>query len=118
MLKKSVLAVFGLLLALAFVNPPKAHAEVAIGVTIGGPIYARPVYPYGYVYVAPRPAYVYPRSYAYAPVYYGRAYDRPYWRGRYDRHEYYEHRYDRDRYDRGRYDHDRYDRDRYYRDRR
>jgi hypothetical protein len=113
MLKKSFLAVFGLLLALAFVNPPKARAEVAIGVTIGGPIYARPAYPYGYAYVAPRSAYVYPRSYAYPPVYYGRVYDRPYWRGRNDRHEYYEHRYDR-----GRYDHDRYDRDRYYRDRR
>jgi len=108
MLKKSFLAVFGLLLALAFVNPPKARAEVAIGVTIGGPIYARPVYPYAYAYVAPRPVYVYPRSYAY----YGRVYDRPYWRHeRFERHEYHEHRYDRDRYD-----HDRYDRDRYRRD--
>ena len=102
MLKKSFLAVFGLLLAMAFVSPSKASAEVAIGVTIGGPIYARPVYPYAYAYVAPRP-YVYPRAYYY---------DRPYWRHeRFERHEYYEHRYDRDRYD-----HDRYDRDRYRRD--
>ena len=109
MLKKSFLAVFGLLLALACVNPPKAHAGVAIGVAIGGPVYARPVYPYGYAYVAPRPVYVYPRPYAYAPAYYGRVYDRPYWRHeRFERHEYYEHRYD----------HGRYDRDRYYRDRR
>src|SRR5262249_22277576 len=34
MLKKSLLAVFGLALALAFVTPPKANAGVAIGVTI------------------------------------------------------------------------------------
>jgi hypothetical protein len=107
MLKKSFLAVFGVLLALAFVNPPKAHAGVAIGVAIGGPVYARPAYPYAYAYVAPRPVYVYPRPYAYAPAYYGRVYDRPYWRHeRFERHEYYGHRYDHDRYDhdRGRRD--------------
>ena len=107
MLKKSFLAVFGLLLALAFVSPPKARAEVAIGVTIGGPVYARPAYSYGYVYLAPRP-YVYSRGYVYPRAYY----NRPDWRHeRFERHEYYEHRYDRDRYD-----HDRYDRDRYRRD--
>jgi hypothetical protein len=103
MLKKSFLAVFGLLLALAFVNPPKAHAGVAIGVTIGGPVYARPVYPYRYAYVAPvaRPMYVYPRPYVYPhPVFYGRIYDRPYWRHeRFERHEHFEHR---DRFDRDR----------------
>jgi hypothetical protein len=114
MLKKSFLAVFGLALALAFANPPKAHAGVAVGVTIGGPVYGRAVYPYGYAYVAPRPVYVYPRPHVYpGPVYYGRAYGHPYWRGEgYERHEYWEHR------DRDRFDHGRYDRDRYYRDRR
>jgi hypothetical protein len=108
MLRKSLFAVFGLLLALAFVNPPKAHAGVAIGVTIGGPVYARPIYPYGYAYVrpVPRPVYVYPRPYVYpGPVVYGRVYGRPYWRGeRFERHEYFEHRdhFDRDRFDRDR----------------
>ena len=102
MLKKSFLAMFGLLAVLAFATPQKANAQVAIGVTIGGPVYARPVYPYGYAYVAPapRPAYVY-RPYVYPrPIFYGRAYDRPYWRHeRFERHEYWEHRdRDRDRY--------------------
>ena len=108
MLKNSFLAVFGLLLALAFMTPPKADAQVAIGVTIGGPVYARPIYPYGYGYVRP----VYPRPYIYAgPAYYARAYERPYWRGqRFQRREYFEHR--------GRFDHDRFGRDRYDRGRR
>jgi hypothetical protein len=95
MLKKSFLAVFGLLLALAFVNPPKAHAGVAIGVTIGGPVvYAHPAYSYGYAYVAPRPVYVYPRPYVYSrPYYYGRVYERPYWRHEgWERREHFEHR--------------------------
>jgi hypothetical protein len=108
MLKKSFFAVFGLLLALAFVNPPKAHAGVAIGVAVGGPVYARPIYPYGYAYVrpVPRPVYAYPRPYVYpGPVVYGRVYGRPYWRGeRFERHEYLEHR---DRFDRDRFDRDR-----------
>lgn len=108
MLKKSFLAVFGLALALAFVNPPKAHAGVAVGVTIGGPVYAGPAYPYGYAYVAPvpRPVYVYPRPYAYAgPVFYGHVYGRPYWHERFERHEYFEHRghFDRDRFHRDRW---------------
>ena len=100
MLKKSFLAVFGLLrLRWRSRIPRKANAEVAIGVTIGGPgIRAPAVYPYGYAYVAPRPAYVYPRPYVYpGPIIYGRAYDRPYWRHEaFERHEYREHR-DRDR---------------------
>jgi hypothetical protein len=101
MLKKSLLAVFGLAMALVFVNPPKAHAGVAIGVTVGAPVYVRPVYPYAYAVVrpVPRPVYIYP-PYAYAgPVYYGRDYYRPYWRHeRWERHEYWEHhRWDRDR---------------------
>lgn len=104
MLKKSVLAVMGLAMALVFVNPPKANAGVAIGVTVGAPVYARPVYPYPYAVVrpVPRPVYVYPRPYVYpAPVFYGRVY-RPYWRHeRWERHEYYEHRgWDRGRRDR------------------
>jgi hypothetical protein len=108
MLRKSLFAVFGLLLALAFVNPPKANAGVAIGVTVGGPVYARPIYPYDYAYVRPvlRPGYAYPRPYVYpGPVVYGRVYARPYWRGeRFERHEYFEHRghYDRERFDRDR----------------
>lgn len=109
MFKKSFLAVFGLALALAFVSPSKAHAGVAVGVTISGPVYGPAVYPYGYAYVAPRPVYVYPRTYVYpGPVYYGRVYGRPYWRGEgWERREFWEHR-----------DHDRYDHGRYYRDRR
>jgi len=104
MLKKSLFAVIGLAMALMFVRP--ANAQVAIGVTVGAPVYVHPVYPYPYAVVrpAPRPVYVYPRPYVYpAPVYYGRVYDRPYWRHeRWERHEYYEHhRRDWDR------DHDR-----------
>jgi len=98
MLKKSFLAMFGLLAVLAFATPQKANAQVAIGVTIGGPVYARPVYPYPYAYVAPRPAYVY-RPYVYPrPIFYRRDYRRPYWRHEgYERYEYREHR-DRDRF--------------------
>ena len=96
MLKKTLLAVFGLAMALVFVNPPKAHAGVAIGVTVGAPVYVRPVYPYAYVVVrpVPRPVYIYPRPYANAgPVFYRPVYDRPYWRHeRCERREYLEHR--------------------------
>ena len=104
MLKKSLFAMFGLAVALMFASPAKA--QVAIGVTVGAPVYVHPVYPYAYV--APRPVYVYPRPYVYpGPVYYGRVYDRPYWRHeRWERHEYYEHHRDWDR------DHDRRDWDR------
>jgi hypothetical protein len=103
MVKKSLFAVFGLALALAFATPEKAHAGVAIGVTVGGPVVvARPAYPYPYVYrpvVVPRP-YVYARPYWYrpGPVVYGRYYyGRPYWRHEaFERHEYWEHHgYDR-----------------------
>jgi len=95
MLRKSFLAVFGLMAALAFATPEKARAQVAIGVTIGGPVYARPVYPYRYAYVAPvpRPVYVYPPYVYPRPIVYRRAYYRPYWRHeRFERHEYWEHR--------------------------
>jgi hypothetical protein len=100
MLKKSFLAMFGLLAVLAFATPEKAHAGVAIGVTIGGPVYTRPVYayPYGYVAPVPRPAYIY-QPYVYPrPIIYRHVYRRPYWRrDRFERREYWEHR-DRDRY--------------------
>jgi hypothetical protein len=101
MFKKSLFAVFGLALALAFATPEKAHAGVAIGVTLGGPVVvARPAYPYPYVYPRPivyPPAYVYGRPYYRGPVYYGHVYARPYWRHEaFERHEYFEHRgYDR-----------------------
>jgi hypothetical protein len=100
MLKRSLLAVMGLVMALAFVNPPKAHAGVVIGVTVG----ARPVYRYPYVIARPvsRPVYVYPRPYYYPrPIFYRPVYERPYWRHeRWERHEYREHHHrdwDRDR---------------------
>jgi hypothetical protein len=102
MLKKTLFAVFGLAMALAFVTPEKAHAGVAIGVTVGGPVYVRPAYgPYVYA-----PPVVYPRPYFYGgPVVYGRYYhDRPYWHhGAFERHEAFEHHewrehhWDRDR---------------------
>jgi hypothetical protein len=101
MFKKSLFAVFGLALALAFATPEKAHAGVAIGVTVGGPVVvARPAYPYPYVYPRPvvyPPAYVYGRPYWYHGPYYSRVYARPYWgHERFERHEYFEHRgYDR-----------------------
>lgn len=101
MFKKSLFAVFGLALALAFATPEKAHAGVAIGVTVGGPVVvARPAYPYPYVYPRPvvyPPSYVYGRPYWYHGPYYSRVYARPYWgHERFERHEYFEHRgYDR-----------------------
>jgi hypothetical protein len=96
MLKKISFAVFGLVLALAFAAPQKARAEVAIGVTIGGPIYTRPVYAYPYAYVAPvpRPVYVYPRPYVYPRVVVYHRHYRPYWRHeRYERRDWYRDRY-------------------------
>lgn len=98
MLNKSLFAVFGLAMALALATPEKAHAGVAIGVTVGGPV----VYPYAYVY--PRPV-IYPPAYGYRPYYYpgpvvygAYYYHRPYWRHeawerheRHERHEWREH---------------------------
>jgi hypothetical protein len=107
MLKKTLFAVFGLAMVLAFVTPEKAHAGVAIGVTVGGPVYARPAYPYAYAYPRPYvPAYAY-RPYVYpAPVVYGNFYRGPYGRGeRFERHE----RFERQEHfeHRGYYGHDR-----------
>jgi len=97
MVKKNLFALFGLLLALAFVTPLKAHAQVAIGVTIGGPVYVRPVRPYPFGYARPfvyPPAYVYPQPYVYpGPVVYSGYYRRPYWPAeRFERREHFEHR--------------------------
>jgi hypothetical protein len=103
MFKKSLFAVFGLALALAFITPEKAHAGVVFGVTVGGPVVvARPAYPYPYYprpVVVP-PAYVYAHPYGYrpGPAFYGRySYARPYWRHEaFERHESWEHHgYDR-----------------------
>jgi hypothetical protein len=109
MLKKNLWVLLGLALALAFVNPPKAHAGVVVGVTVGGPVCVRPVAPYGYYYARPLPypsPYVYPRAYVYpGPVVYGGFYRGGYWpherfeHREFERHEYFEHHGD---YDRGR----------------
>jgi hypothetical protein len=42
MLKKAALAVFGLILAMTFVAPTKATAQVHVGVAIGGPVVVQP----------------------------------------------------------------------------
>jgi hypothetical protein len=66
MKKHMVLAMLGVAIALAVAAPSKANAQVVIGVRIGAPVVARPVYvvtrprPYSYAY--------YPRPYAVAPV--------------------------------------------------
>jgi hypothetical protein len=87
MLKKSIAALFGLAFAIALIIPPKANAEVVIGVGVRpayGYVVARPR-PYVYVapapYVAYAPGYVYPGGVAVGLGYgrtYGRAYARPY----------------------------------------
>jgi hypothetical protein len=66
MLKKTALALFGLVFAMALITPPKANAQVVAGVGVA-PFVPRP--PYGYVVVQPRPyVYVAPPPYvAYAP---------------------------------------------------
>ncbi len=80
MMKKVILALFGLVFTVALIAPPKASAQVRIGIGVGLP---------GYVVVQPShyyaaPAYYGP-SYAYAaPVYgggwYGRGYSHDGWR--------------------------------------
>jgi hypothetical protein len=72
MLKKSLAALFGLVFAMALLTPPKANAEVIVGVGVG----ARPVYGYvaarprPYVYVAPAPYVAYAHGYGYSPYVY------------------------------------------------
>ena len=86
MLKKSIVALFGLLFAMALITPPKANAAVAVGIGVG-PAYVgvgRPyVRPYAYAapapivpapYVAYAPGYVYPAVYPTVAVGYGRGY--------------------------------------------
>jgi hypothetical protein len=86
-MKRTLIAMFGLAMALSVAVPSRANAEVVVQFNVG-PGYARPAY--GYIYAHPRP-YYYARPYAYAPAYvypsYGyRGYDR------FDR----DRRYDRD----------------------
>jgi hypothetical protein len=64
MLKKAALAVFGLVLAGTMVSPPRAAAQVHIGVAIGSPE------AYGTVMVHPAPVVVQPAPYV--------VYDEPY----------------------------------------
>jgi hypothetical protein len=81
MLKKSVAMLFGLVFAMALITPPKANAEVVIGVGVG----ARPAYgyvaarPHPYGYIAPAPYVAYGQGYAYpGNVVVGVGYARPY----------------------------------------
>ena len=72
MLKKTALSLFGLVVMLLCINPPRANAGVIISL---GPTYPRPVYVRPYGYVAPPPYFAYgPNPYAYGPVYV-----RPHW---------------------------------------
>lgn len=77
MKKTGLLLALGLVLLIASVAAPKANAEVVVGVTVGTPVYVRPVVrPYRYFaprpYVAYVPAPVYRRVYVAPPsvVYY------------------------------------------------
>jgi hypothetical protein len=87
MLKKTVLVLFALVFAVALITPPKADAEVVIGVGVGarpgfGYVVARPR---PYAYVAPAPYVAYGPGYVYPPYVYpgrvfvgGARYGRPY----------------------------------------
>jgi hypothetical protein len=103
-MKRTLLAMFGLAMALSVAVPSRANAEVVVQFNVG-PGYARPAY--GYIYAHPSP-YYYARPYAYAPanVYpsYGyRGYDRFERDRRYDRDDRRDwNRRDRDDDDRGR----------------
>jgi hypothetical protein len=72
MIKKTALALFSLLFALALITPPKANAEVVVGVGVA----PRPAYGYvvarhrPYAYVAPVPYVAYGPGYVYPPVVY------------------------------------------------
>jgi len=70
MFKKTVLALFGLVFAMALVAPPKANAAVVVGVGVAsGPGYGYVVArPRPYVYVAPAPYVAYGPGYVY-PAY-------------------------------------------------
>jgi hypothetical protein len=92
MFKKTVVALFGLLFAMALITPPKANAEVGIGVGVA----ARPAYGYiavrprPYIYVAPAPYVAYAPAFVHPPYPYsgrvfigGPGYARPYYAYRY-----------------------------------
>jgi hypothetical protein len=74
MIKKTVLALFSLVFAMALVAPPKANAAVVVGIGVG----PRPAYgfvvahPRPYVYVAPAPYVAYGPGYVAPYVYPGR----------------------------------------------
>jgi hypothetical protein len=72
-LKRTALSLFGLAVMLLCVNPPKANAGVVV--SIGGPVYPRPVYVRPYRYVAPVPYIAYRPD----PYFYGPTYIRPGW---------------------------------------
>jgi len=86
MMKKTIFALFGLVMVFAMAAPPKASAQVAIGIGLGRPAY-------GYVVPAPYVGYppyydcgYYPCAYPYAGVvvgggWYGRGYGYGYGRG-------------------------------------
>jgi hypothetical protein len=57
MYKKAALALFGLVFAVALIAPPKATAQIHIGVRIGSPE------PYGMVVVQPAPYVEYDNAY-------------------------------------------------------
>ncbi len=81
MLKKSLAALFGLVFAMALIAPPKANAEVVIGVGVRpayGYVVARPHYVAPAPYVAYAPGYVYPPYVYVGHGYVGREYARPY----------------------------------------
>jgi hypothetical protein len=95
MLKKSLLALFGLVFAMALITPPKANAAVMFRVGVGPVAVFAPapfvVAPEPYVapapYVAYAPGYVYPPAVYPGNVVVGVGYARPYayryggWRG-------------------------------------
>jgi hypothetical protein len=72
MFKKSVLALFALVFAVALAAPPKAHAGVAIGVAVAPAYGYVEAAPQPYVYAAPAPYVEYAPDYVYAPYAYGR----------------------------------------------
>jgi hypothetical protein len=57
MFKKIALALFGLVIAITLISPPKATAQIRFGVRIGSPE------PYGTVVVQPAPYVVYDEPY-------------------------------------------------------
>ena len=130
MLKKTALAVFGLVLALSF-SAPKAQAEVHFGVAVATPAVSASValvpahntyesygyYDNGYYDNAPYGYNSYNNPYAYGGTYYNsdryyyRGGDRRYWR---DRDDYRRHEYKRDKREREHERwHDKHDRDRW-----